>query len=83
MGRAVKRRNEFAEWQERLKRFEASGLSMDAFCRQEDVGRSTFVDWLQMLKKEPIRQAAVEESVRSDPSRSARQVGPLTPVLGQ
>ena len=27
---------------------------------QKDVGRSTFVDWLQTLKKEPLKQAAVE-----------------------
>ena len=53
------------EWQERLKRFEASGLSIDAFCRQEAVGRSTFVDWLQTLKKEPGRQAAMEGETRS------------------
>ena len=58
-------RDEFCEWQERLKRFEASGLSIDAFCRQEEVGRSTFMDWLQTLKKEPRRQAAMEGETRS------------------
>jgi hypothetical protein len=58
-------RDELREWQERLKRFEASGLSIGAFCRQEDVGRSTFMDWLQTLKKKPHRQAAVEGETRS------------------
>ncbi len=53
------------EWQERLKRFEASGLSIDAFCRREDVGRSTLMDWLQTLKKEPLSQATVEGETRS------------------
>ncbi len=53
------------EWQERLKRFEASGLSIDAFCRREDVGRSTFTDWLQTMKKEPLSQAVVEGETRS------------------
>ena len=53
------------KWQERLKRFEASGLSVDAFCRQEDVGRSTLMDWLQSLRKEPQRQAAAEGEARS------------------
>ena len=65
MERPMSGRDEFCEWQERLKRFEASGLSIDAFCRQEDVGRSTFMDWLQTLKKKPHRQAAVEGETRS------------------
>ena len=65
MERPLSGRDKFWEWQERLKRFEASGLSIDAFCRQEDVGRSTFMDWLQTLKKEPRRQAAMEGETRS------------------
>lgn len=65
MERPLSGRDEFREWQERLKRFEASGLSIDAFCRQEAVGRSTFMDWLQTLKKEPRRQAAMEGETRS------------------
>ena len=60
MERRLSGRDELREWQERLKRFEASGLSIDAFCRQEDLGRSTFMDWLKTLKKEPRRQAAME-----------------------
>ena len=39
----------YSEWQERLKRFESSGLSIDVFCQQEDVGQSTFLDWLRVL----------------------------------
>ena len=65
MERPQSGRDEFREWQERLKRFEASGLSIDAFCRQEDVGRSRFMDWLQTLKKEPRRPAAMEGGTRS------------------
>ena len=58
-------RDEFCEWQERLKRFETSGLAIDAFCRQEEVGRATFMDWLQTLRKERLRQSAVEGEKRS------------------
>ena len=65
MERPLSGRDVFCEWQERLKRFEASGLSIDVFCRQEDVRRSTFMDWLQTLKKEPRRQAAMEGETRS------------------
>jgi len=65
MERALSSRDDFSEWQERLKRFEASGLSIDAFCLQEEVGRATFVDWLQTLRKEPRRQAAMAGETRS------------------
>ena len=65
MGRPLINGDEFSEWHERLRRFEASGLPIDVFCRQEDVGRSTFMDWLQTLKKEPRRQAAMEGETRS------------------
>jgi len=65
MERPLSGRDEFCEWQERLKRFEASGLSIDAFCRQEEIGRATFMDWLQTLRKDSVRQAAVEGETRS------------------
>ena len=40
----------FREWQERLKRFESSGLSIDGFCRQEEVCRAQFAQWSQVLR---------------------------------
>jgi hypothetical protein len=52
----------YLEWQERLKRFESSGLSIDVFCQREDVRQSTFVEWLRVLKSEQQRQA---EEIRS------------------
>jgi hypothetical protein len=52
----------YLDWQERLKRFESSGLSIEVFCQQEDVCQSTFVDWLGVLKREQQRQA---EEIRS------------------
>jgi hypothetical protein len=65
MERALSGRDDFGEWQERLKRFEASGLSIDALCRQEEVDRATFMDWLQTLRKEPRRQTAMSGETRS------------------
>ena len=52
----------FLDWQERLKRFESSGLSIDAFCREEDVGRAQFADWLSALR---VKEAAGEKETRS------------------
>jgi hypothetical protein len=40
-------------------------MPIDLFCRQEDVSRSTLVDWLQMLKKGRPKQATVEREMRS------------------
>jgi transposase-like protein len=65
MEHAVSGRDACLEWQERLKRFETSGLSIDAFCRQEDVGRSQLADWLSALRVKPLREAAGEKESRS------------------
>ena len=62
MGRPPSGGDEFRGWQERLKRFEASGLSIDVFCQLEDVGQSTFLDWLRVLKKEQFRPPAETRS---------------------
>lgn len=55
----------FLEWQERLKRFESSGLSVDAFCRQEDVGRSQFSQWLLAVRGKPVRELEGERETGS------------------
>ena len=47
----------FLEWQERLHRYELSGLSIDAFCRQEDVARSQLGQWLLALRGKPLSEA--------------------------
>ncbi|MGI9455102.1 MAG: IS66 family insertion sequence element accessory protein TnpA [Aeoliella sp.] len=42
--------DEYLYWQERLANREASGLSIDEFCADEDISRSTYYRWLQNLK---------------------------------
>ena len=64
MERALSGRDEFCEWQERLKRFETSGLSIDAFCRQEEIGRATFMEWLQTLRKDPTTKSRIRRKTR-------------------
>ncbi len=58
----------FLEWQERLHRFELSGLSIDAFCRQEDVGRSQFGQWLLALRGKPLSEADAETRPKEVPA---------------
>jgi transcriptional regulator with XRE-family HTH domain len=52
--------DDYLYWQERLTNREASGLSIDEFCADEDVSRSTFYRWLRRLK-EGIPDAMKEE----------------------
>lgn len=41
----------FLQWQERLKRFESSGLSIEEFCQQEEVNRTQLAQWLHALRE--------------------------------
>ena len=53
--------DEYLYWQERLVNREASGLSIDEFCVDEDVSRSTYYRWVQNLK-DGIPDAVREEA---------------------
>ena len=53
------------DWQERLESFKASGLSIDEFCLQERVSRSTYYRWVDQLKN------GVPESLQAE--RDARE----------
>ena len=64
----------FLEWQERLKRFESSGLSVDAFCRQEDVVRTQFSQWLLAVRGKSLRDV---EGERKTVSRKGPAFVPL------
>ncbi len=52
--------DDYLHWQERLASRDASGLSIDEFCADEGVSRSTFYRWAQRLK-EGIPEAVKEE----------------------
>lgn len=52
--------DDYLYWQERLANREASGLSIDEFCDDEGVSRSTFYRWVQRLK-DGIPDAVKEE----------------------
>ncbi len=52
--------DDYLYWQERLANREASGLSIDEFCIDEDVSRSTYYRWVQRLK-DGIPEAVKEE----------------------
>ena len=55
-----------AEWRQVFERFEASGLSVLAFCQRERIPRGSFVRWQQRVQAPgPERRPFVELSVPS------------------
>ena len=60
LGRPSPGLDDYLYWQDRLSNREASGLSIDEFCVDEGVSRTTFYRWVQRLK-EGIPEAVKEE----------------------
>ena len=69
MGRPPSDLDDYLDWQERLESFRASSLSIDEFCLQEGVSRSTYHRWVDQLKagipKEMVAEKAVREKAES------------------
>jgi hypothetical protein len=55
--------DDYLYWQERLKNRDASGLSIDEFCVDEGVSRSTFYRWVGRLK-DGVPDAVKQEGAR-------------------
>jgi transposase-like protein len=50
MGRPACDVDDYLEWQDRLESQQESGLSVEEFCRQEGVPKSTFYRWANQLR---------------------------------
>jgi hypothetical protein len=70
MGRPPSDLDEYLDWRARLESFKASGLSVDVFCLQEGVSRSTFYRWREQLK-DGIPDAMIAEREARDRAESA------------
>ncbi len=61
--------DDYLDWQERLESFRASSLSINEFCLQEGVSRSTYYRWVDQLKagipKEMVAEKAAREKAES------------------
>ena len=55
--------DDYLYWQQRLANREASGLSIDEFCADEDVSRSTFYRWVRRLKEEIPEEVKEEKKL--------------------
>lgn len=75
-------RRSLAEWRKIFGRFEASGLSMAAFCRREGLAKGTFSKWKQRVEESEGEQATfVELPSPVFPSSSALETGEFELVL--
>ena len=69
MGRPRSDLDDYLDWQERLESFKASGLSIDEFCLQEGVSRSTYYRWVDQLK-DGVPESMVAEKAAGEKAES-------------
>jgi transposase-like protein len=78
MGRPPSDIDDHLEWQQRLKNHEESGLSIEEFCRQQDVSRSTFYRWLDRLKDGIPESMAAEKAAQQPADSGSTAFVPIT-----
>ena len=64
MGRPPAGLDEYLDWKQRLESFKASGLSLEVFCLQEGVSKSTYYRWVGQLKNGIPESLLAEEAAR-------------------
>ena len=70
MGRPPADLDDYLDWQERLESFKASGLTIDVYCLNEGIARSTFCRWVDRLK-DGIPEEMLAEKIDRDRAESA------------
>ena len=78
MGRPPSDLDDYLDWQERLESFRASGLSIDEFCLQEGVSRSTYYRWVDHLKDGIPEPMVAEEAARKKAESGEAAFVPIT-----
>jgi len=78
MGRPPSDLDDYLDWQERLESFRASGLSIDEFCLQEGVSRSTYYRWVAQLKAGIPKPMVVEKAAREKAESGVAAFVPIT-----
>ena len=79
MKKLVRRGEEF--WRGAISQQQASGLSVAAFCRQQDLGPNTFYKWRNKFQAEASQLVRVKKSRSSNRSLSNRDSGLLELVV--
>ena len=78
MGRPSSDLDDYLDWQERLDSFKASGLSIDEFCLQEGVSRSTYYRWVDQLKAGVPKEMVAEKAAREKAESGEAAFVPIT-----
>ena len=78
MGRPPSDLDDYLDWQERLDSFKASGLSIDEFCLQEGVSRSTYYRWVDHLKDGVPESMVAEKAARQRAESGQAAFVPIT-----
>ena len=73
MGRPPHDLDDYLEWQQRLENQKESGLSVDVFCLQEGVSRSTYYRWVRQLQ-DGIPQSMLEEQAEREKAETGEAV---------
>ena len=73
MGRPRCGLDDYLEWQQRLESYRESGLSIEVFCVQEGVSRSTFHRWARQLR-DGIPEWLKEEEAQREKAETGEAV---------
>ena len=73
MGRPVCGLDDYLEWQQRLESYKESGLSIEVFCLQEGVSKSTFCRWAKALR-DGIPDALQKEQAEREKAETGEAV---------
>ncbi len=79
MGRPPHDLDDYLEWQQRLESQKESDLSIELFCLQEGVSRSTYYRWVRQLR-DGIPESLKEEQTDREQAETGEAVFlPITP----
>lgn len=78
MGRPPSDLDDYLSWEERLRSYHEGGVSVEEFCRREDVSRSTFYRWLDRLKNGVPEAVLAEKDVQRQTDAGAAAFVPIT-----
>lgn len=78
MGRPPSDLDDYLEWQQRLESLKQSGLSLDVFCLQEGVSKSTYYRWVDRLRNGIPEAMTVEKVAREKAESGDAAFVPIT-----
>ena len=78
MGRPPSGLDDYLEWQQRLENYKESGLSIEVFCLQEGVSKTTFYRWVKELRQGIPESLVAEEEARKQAESGEAVFTPIT-----